>query len=683
MSPLASVLMLVVLAAVEGADLTITEDTAGQEVVEAVIDRIRAQCIFTDDRFLLRRLAFVESQDGEAAETYSVGYDGGIWKVDYDMFVKTSACAQPIRNTCALIKSSFGIDWTRVRWNDLRKPLYSGLGAVLFILSQNLPVLPADTVSQAQFWSSVYRKGAYMNKYIIASQTIRELGCSSELDLAFILDGSGSIHQDEFERVKGFVINILRDFNISKQGVQAAVVEFSSHVGDVIHLNSAIDRIQKTGQTTNTAAAIDVLTSSVFTASEGARANAKRVTVLLTDGASGDRPATVAAAQKAKDKGVIMFTVGVGSVNEEELNNVASQPSCTHFYKLNSFGEIDNLVYDIKKRSCTAPKVISATSDDDTPSSVTTPLGTDPVRNTYVLHPNNSTSGSGTEKVIKTDVECGILNIYASYDTPNPGPAFYSVTSQVVDGRPSIMKVNTTREGRPLFVTVIGTKLQESCSDILKCRDAKFSLRVEDAPVTSATTRYVDIREPVIANQCSSDVTKASHGFQPHPTDVTKFIVCDITGKMYITSCPNDEVFDSRSNTCNNAPVFSLADSVSYADPNLDYLCDDMLVPSKMHFPHPRNKTLFIQCSLQRVAFVRPCGNGTVYNDDIQNCGDVVSDPVKVKVVKNPCKTAPVGSLHAHSDPQKFLQCTSFASYAIRSCGVGTRWDDVLKTCGW
>ncbi|XP_046580929.1 uncharacterized protein LOC124288453 [Haliotis rubra] len=234
---LTSVLILVVLAAVEGKDLTLTEDASGQEVVEAVIDRIRAQCIFTDDRFLLRRLAFVESQDGEAAETYSDGYHGGIWKVDYDMFANTSACAQPIRNTCAVIKSSFGFDWTRVWWSDLRKPLYSGLGAVLFILSQNLSFLPADTVSQAQFWSTAYRRGAYMNKYIIAAQQIRELGCSSELDLAFILDGSGSIHQDEFERVKGFVINIARDFNISKQGVQLAVVEFSSHVGDVIHLN--------------------------------------------------------------------------------------------------------------------------------------------------------------------------------------------------------------------------------------------------------------------------------------------------------------------------------------------------------------------------------------------------------------------------------------------------------------
>ncbi|XP_046580919.1 collagen alpha-1(XII) chain-like [Haliotis rubra] len=483
---------------------------------------------------------------------------------------------------------------------------------------------------------------------------------------------------------------------------------------DLASLSSAIARIQKTGQTTNTAAAIDVVTSSIFTASEGARANAKRVTVLLTDGASGDRPATVAAAQKAKDKGVIMFTVGVGSVNEEELNNVASQPSCTHFYKLNSFGEIDHLVYDIKKRSCTAPKVISATSDDDTPSSVTTPLSIDPVRNTYVLHPNNSVSQSGTEKVIKTDVECGILNVYASYDTPNPGPAFYSVTSQVVDGRPSIMKVNTTREGRPLFVTVIGTKLQESCSDILKCRDAKFSLSVEDAPVTSVaevlcrtwegertcteadlvnngflvpscppTTSTVDLQEPIISNPCISDVTTASNGFQPHPTDATKFIVCDIRGNMYITNCPSDGIFNSRSNTCNNAPVFSLADTVIYADPNLDYICNDMLVPSKMHFPHPTNKALYIQCSLLSVAFVRPCGNGTVYNDDIQNCADVASDPVKVKVAENPCKTARVGSLHAHSDPKKFLQCTSFASYAIKSCGMGTRWDDVLKTCGW
>ncbi|XP_071095524.1 uncharacterized protein [Haliotis cracherodii] len=722
MALLTLLLMFVVLASGQGMDLTLTENAAGQEVVEAVVDRIRAQCLFTDDRFLLRRLAFVESQDGEAADTYRVGYDGGIWKVDYAMFAKTSACAHPLRNPCAHIKSAFGIDWTRVSWSDLRKPLYSGLGAVLFILSLNRPSLPADTVSQAQFWSTDYRRGAYMNSYILAAQQIRDTGCSSELDLAFVLDGSGSIHPDEFERVKGFVINVVRDFNISKQGVQVAVVEFSSHVGNVIHLNSysektslnyAIGRVQKSGHTTNTAAAIDVVTSSIFTANEGARINAKRVTILLTDGASGNRPATVAAAQKAKDKGVIMFTVGVGSVNDEELNNVASQPSCTHYYKLNNFGEIDHLVYEIKKRSCRAPKVISATSDDDTPSSVTTPLGTDTVTNTFVLHPNNSTSASGTDKVIKTDVECGILKIYASYDTPNPGPAFYNVKAQVVDGRPSIMKVNTTREGRPLYVTVIGTKLQESCSDVLKCRDAKFSLSVVDAPVTSVvkvvcrtwegerpcteadlvnngfqtpscptTTSTLPPKAARISNPCNSDVIAARFRIKPHPFDVSKFIVCDVRGNMYITDCPNQGSFNPSSLTCNNAAIFSLAEPISFNDSIFDYICNDMLVPSKMHFPHPTDQTKYIQCDLHSISHVRSCGQGTVYNDDIQNCAKVGSNAVKVKVVDNPCKTARVGSLHAHSDPKKFIQCTS-SSYAIMSCGVGTQWDDVIKACGW
>ena len=62
-------------------DSTRLPNVYGTEVVEAVVNLIRQSCLFADDRRFLRRLAYVESQDGSAAGTYRSGYYGGIWQV--------------------------------------------------------------------------------------------------------------------------------------------------------------------------------------------------------------------------------------------------------------------------------------------------------------------------------------------------------------------------------------------------------------------------------------------------------------------------------------------------------------------------------------------------------------------------------------------------------------------------
>ena len=65
-------------------DRTIEERGQGAEVVQAVVDRIRDACIYPDDHLILRRLAFVESRDGQDPRAFRHGYYGGIWQVKID-----------------------------------------------------------------------------------------------------------------------------------------------------------------------------------------------------------------------------------------------------------------------------------------------------------------------------------------------------------------------------------------------------------------------------------------------------------------------------------------------------------------------------------------------------------------------------------------------------------------------
>ena len=57
------------------------------------------------------------------------------------------------------IKAKLAIDWTETTWNDLEKPMYSGLAARLFLARISAPI-PTDLESQAQYWKTHYNTAA-------------------------------------------------------------------------------------------------------------------------------------------------------------------------------------------------------------------------------------------------------------------------------------------------------------------------------------------------------------------------------------------------------------------------------------------------------------------------------------------------------------------------------------------
>lgn len=75
------VLLFLFVKSVKTADKTLVPNAFGADVVEAVVNIVRESCLFADDRRFLRRLAYVESQDGTAPNTFRNGYYGGIWQV--------------------------------------------------------------------------------------------------------------------------------------------------------------------------------------------------------------------------------------------------------------------------------------------------------------------------------------------------------------------------------------------------------------------------------------------------------------------------------------------------------------------------------------------------------------------------------------------------------------------------
>uniref|UniRef100_A0A4W5KUD4 Matrilin 1 n=1 Tax=Hucho hucho TaxID=62062 RepID=A0A4W5KUD4_9TELE len=81
---------------------------------------------------------------------------------------------------------------------------------------------------------------------------------------------------------------------------------------------------------TMTGQALRYLTDSSFAPAGGARPGVAKVGIVFTDGRSQDYIGD--SAKKAKEQGFRMYAVGVGNAVEDELREIASQPTGEHYF---------------------------------------------------------------------------------------------------------------------------------------------------------------------------------------------------------------------------------------------------------------------------------------------------------------------------------------------------------------
>ena len=132
------------------------EKASGEEVVNEAIDLVN-KVGFPDDKGFLKEIAKHESRLGKHRHTFRKNYHGGIYQIDKIGFKKTQDVKShpTLKKWYKKIKDITGIDWTKVKWKDLRKPSYSTLAARLYLVT--IPKLIPNTLKER----SVYYKEHY------------------------------------------------------------------------------------------------------------------------------------------------------------------------------------------------------------------------------------------------------------------------------------------------------------------------------------------------------------------------------------------------------------------------------------------------------------------------------------------------------------------------------------------
>ena len=383
-----------------GKDLTRVANEDGALVVEATVDLI--QRVFPPDNDFLRRLAYVESKDGttkcklNGTDSESDNTNcGGIWRVCTKQLSMTQEDASLMNQYRDVINVSLGIDWLNTTVSDLQVPLYSGLAARLIVanLTAHQPIPPSAAIEdQNYYWDTLYCAGDMCPTSSCLIQNFTDLvnellgqeikgnlllhipgimhsisDCFIRgLELYFVLDASGSIGEENFERIRNFTAEIAGSFEFGPQGTQVGVLLYSDTAAFEFDLDdnsnredllSSISQIPYLSGFTATGDALYLLATEAFTPERGVRNSSfglPHVGIVLTDGQSNRGIAVDAAAPLVHAQDIQTFAVGVGdNINHMELLLIADYDN-SRIYDVDSFQtqQLINLQKIIALSSC-------------------------------------------------------------------------------------------------------------------------------------------------------------------------------------------------------------------------------------------------------------------------------------------------------------------------------------------
>ena len=273
-------------------------------------------------------------------------------------------------------------------------------------------------------------------------------GCSTPIDLVFLLDSSGSIEDPSINGIPGqfadkeleFVKAIVGAFDVGPAAHQTRVGVASFSIDNSInfklnkHASNAavlkhVDDVPYMAQGTYTREALELVRTQMFREDAGMRpasSGIPRVLVIVTDGQSNAGHSPIknketklfegSEAQLLHNADVNVFSIGVGKgitkQAQEELDGVASNPPSEHSFVLKSFSRIFSIVDKIShSMACDAVAALACGSE------TTVTLG----EGAFLYYTVARSEESVRIQVVVTAIS-GEVHLFASSKVQTPGP---------------------------------------------------------------------------------------------------------------------------------------------------------------------------------------------------------------------------------------------------------------------
>ncbi|XP_010223541.1 PREDICTED: von Willebrand factor [Tinamus guttatus] len=174
-----------------------------------------------------------------------------------------------------------------------------------------------------------------------------EYSCSKMMDLAFLIDGSNKLSEEDFEQLKIFIIRMMKELHISQKKIRVSILVYRT--GPTIYLSlkdirtqsqmrKIVQNIKYTGD--EVASAAEVLKYIVFHVfGKAERTNAARIAVLFIASKSPGKLRSILTA--LKNKKITVIPVGIGPyVNVEQIKFIEKQSPDNRAFLLNNVLEL-------------------------------------------------------------------------------------------------------------------------------------------------------------------------------------------------------------------------------------------------------------------------------------------------------------------------------------------------------
>ncbi|XP_073165168.1 collagen alpha-1(XX) chain isoform X7 [Lepidochelys kempii] len=197
---------------------------------------------------------------------------------------------------------------------------------------------------------------------------------SATTDIVLLVDGSWSIGRSNFKLVREFLSTLVSPFNIARDKIRIGLSQYSSDPRTEWNLNTYVTRdevleavrnLRYKGGNTFTGLALSYVLEQNLKPEAGARSDAVKLVILLTDGKSQDDANL--SAQTLKNMGIEIFAIGVKNADEAELRQVASEPLELTVYNVLDFPLLSSLVSRLSRVLCTRIKEKHKSENTDSP----------------------------------------------------------------------------------------------------------------------------------------------------------------------------------------------------------------------------------------------------------------------------------------------------------------------------
>jgi len=176
---------------------------------------------------------------------------------------------------------------------------------------------------------------------------------------------------------------------------------------------------------------------------------------------------------------------------------------------------------------------------------------------------------------------------------------------------------------------------------------------------------------------CTKENILANHLKFPHPTDPTKYLMCDLNQKLYVVQCPQNESYYQSCEQCVGKDTPCITGNLVLTNTIANPCTAQNILNGHFFFIYPSDKDKFIHCDVWGKAWVQSCPAGEEWDQHELTC-------IVPTSYRNPCHNVTSAGPFFYTypcNPRKYIQCDLWHESFVKDCNLNFYFNPSTQLC--